>query len=636
MTRQDQLEFCNKCVNRKFDSNQGIICSLTNQIANFETTCDKFILDQSVRPLSAEEEASSKTNIILGELDEVGLQKLRSHQDFNFAIVGGLVATLVSAVLWAIITVAAKYQIGYMAVGVGLLVGFAVRFFGAGVDKKFGFLGAGLALLGCLLGNLFSQIGFAALDQAQGYFEIISLLTPGIVFSVLAETFQPMDLLFYGIAIYEGYRFAFRPVPNDLINNLKSADFEGLPSNHKFRLPMVIAGIVIISVFIFTISRGVNGHKMYLYESGMKQAEGELKRSKPDGKWTTWHENGKMQSEGFFANGIMDGSWKWYDENGNLSKTGQYAKGMETGVWLTYFPNGAVIDSGNYTDGRKNGKWIVNYENGTLFQTGNFNRDVQQGIWEAYYENGNPISKGKMEENKAVGKWTYFFANGQLANEVELLSDDKVFIWNSFDSTGKQHVANGNGLYKEFSATGQLLQTGNVENGHKVGKWSHYFENGKLKTEGRYADDFFLLENSWDSNGNHTVKNGSGTFVAYYPDGTTMSESGDYRDGYKTGTWRTFYENSDKVLQEVQYEKGILNGIHKQYYESGGIFAEGMMVNNCFDGEWNWYFEDGKNESKVIFKLNKKEGIQTMWNSDGEKLKEEYFENGKFVKVVVF
>jgi len=636
MTRQQHLEFCNKCVNRKFDSTNGIICNITNKSADFEESCENFVLDENVKPSDAEGNNSASTDNFWGVLSDIGLQKLRSHQDFNYAIVGGLVAALVSSVLWAVITVAAKYQIGYMAVGVGLLVGFAVRFFGAGIDKKFGFLGAALSLLGCMLGNLFSQIGFAAIENSQSYFEIISFLTPQLVFSVLAETFQPMDVVFYGIAVYEGYRFAFRPIPNDLINSLKSADFEGYPANHKFRLPMVIAGIAIISVFIFMISRGLNGPKIYHYESGMKQSEGELKNSMPQGKWTTWYESGKIQSEGFFSGGIMDSSWKWYYENGNLSKTGKYTKGIETGVWKSYYPEGVLSDSGAYTDGRKNGKWVTYYEKGSLMQRGSFNRDLQEGIWEAYFENGSVLSKGKMDQNIPVGKWTYFFTDGKLANELEFIDDNKILIWDSFDSIGNQSVQNGNGVYKEISDNGQLIQTGKVENGHKTGKWSIYYETGKPKYEGHYVNDFFILDNAWDTKENQSIKNGTGTLISYYPDEVTISESGDYKDGYKTGVWKTFYENSDKLLQETVYKKGILTGIQKQYFESGKVYSEGLLADNLQEGEWNWYFEDGSNESKVSFKHGKKEGIQTIWNEEGDKLKEEYYEKGKFVKVVVF
>ena len=42
MTRQEHLKFCKICNHQKFDSQQGIICGLTNSIADFEETCESF------------------------------------------------------------------------------------------------------------------------------------------------------------------------------------------------------------------------------------------------------------------------------------------------------------------------------------------------------------------------------------------------------------------------------------------------------------------------------------------------------------------------------------------------------------------------------------------------------------------
>ncbi len=47
MNRKNQLEFCKKCLNQKFDLHQGIICNLTNQKADFEENCENFTVDES-------------------------------------------------------------------------------------------------------------------------------------------------------------------------------------------------------------------------------------------------------------------------------------------------------------------------------------------------------------------------------------------------------------------------------------------------------------------------------------------------------------------------------------------------------------------------------------------------------------
>jgi hypothetical protein len=132
-------------------------------------------------------------------------------QNLPMGVAAGVGAAIIGAVIWALITVATNYQIGWMAVGVGFLVGYAIRFFGRGVDQIFGIAGAIIALLGCLTGNLLTDVIIIAQQEGMQVMTVLSRLNPGIIVNLLTETFQPMDLLFYGIAVYEAYKFSFLP-----------------------------------------------------------------------------------------------------------------------------------------------------------------------------------------------------------------------------------------------------------------------------------------------------------------------------------------------------------------------------------------------------------------------------------------
>ncbi|OHB68091.1 MAG: hypothetical protein A2Y77_16385 [Planctomycetes bacterium RBG_13_62_9] len=130
------------------------------------------------------------------------------------AAIGGLGAAAVGAIIWAVITVATNYQIGWMAVGVGFLVGGMVRTLGRGIDKSFGYLGAAMAAFGCLLGNLLSLCTVIASQEGVSPFAILAHISshPVVIPGALIVTFHPMDLLFYGLAVYEGYRLSFRRI----------------------------------------------------------------------------------------------------------------------------------------------------------------------------------------------------------------------------------------------------------------------------------------------------------------------------------------------------------------------------------------------------------------------------------------
>lgn len=137
---------------------------------------------------------------------------IRARQNLTLAVVGGAVAAVVGASVWAAVTVASGMQIGWMAVGVGFLVGGAVRWLGKGIDKPFGYAGAALSLCGCLLGNLLSVYAIYARQEELPFFFVLTHANLSAIPDLLAATFHPMDLLFYAIAVYEGYRFSFRRV----------------------------------------------------------------------------------------------------------------------------------------------------------------------------------------------------------------------------------------------------------------------------------------------------------------------------------------------------------------------------------------------------------------------------------------
>jgi hypothetical protein len=157
---------------------------------------------------------------------EHALGRLREEQNLVGGVLAGLAAAVAGAVVWALITVATGYQIGFMAVGVGFLVGYAVRQAGKGLGQGFGIAGALLALLGCLLGNFLTVVHFVAEAENLGYFDTLTRIDLAAIPELMAITFSPIDLLFYGIAIYEGYKLSFRQITRDELEKAMS----GAPS----------------------------------------------------------------------------------------------------------------------------------------------------------------------------------------------------------------------------------------------------------------------------------------------------------------------------------------------------------------------------------------------------------------------
>jgi hypothetical protein len=55
-------------------------------------------------------------------------------------------------------------------------------------------------------------VGTIAKQQNIPIMNILEKLDVEIIATLMQATFSPMDVLFYGIAIYEGYRFSFRQI----------------------------------------------------------------------------------------------------------------------------------------------------------------------------------------------------------------------------------------------------------------------------------------------------------------------------------------------------------------------------------------------------------------------------------------
>ena len=202
MRKLEGIEACRNCTSRNFVNGKGLVCKLTGENPTLEGECADFTLDEeltSMAPIPDEE-----------VLEEVDMSVLKSEENLPMGILAGLVACLVGAAVWALVSVSTGYQIGYMAIGMGFIVGYAVRVAGKGVSQIFGIAGAALALLGCILGDYFSYIGFIASDEGLGYMETLGLIPVGEMMSLLFENLMSMTALFYGIALFEGYKLSFR------------------------------------------------------------------------------------------------------------------------------------------------------------------------------------------------------------------------------------------------------------------------------------------------------------------------------------------------------------------------------------------------------------------------------------------
>ena len=143
------------------------------------------------------------------------LERLRAANERTPSLLRGLIAGAVvaalAAALWALITVVTSFQISWMAIGLGLLVGGAVRLFGGRSGLIDGLAAAALSFAGCALGNLLWVTYFVSQDGKWTFLEaLVYVLThPDAALELMTLAFDVIDLLFYVVAAYVGFRMAY-------------------------------------------------------------------------------------------------------------------------------------------------------------------------------------------------------------------------------------------------------------------------------------------------------------------------------------------------------------------------------------------------------------------------------------------
>tara|TARA_B110000211_G_C14053261_1_gene542171 strand:- start:1029 stop:1907 length:879 start_codon:yes stop_codon:yes gene_type:complete len=126
----------------------------------------------------------------------------------------------------------------------------------------------------------------------------------------------------------------------------------------------------------------------------------------------------------------------------------------------------------------------------------------------------------------------------------------------------------------------QIVEEGNFENSRKVGVWTFYFNNGKIKHTLTYFNN---------------KPNGPATF--YYKNGN-LREKGVWKNNRWVGNYEMYYSNGN-LKNEFKYSnQGVKNGPQKFYHKNGNLKISGTWNNGDEGTDIHEYTEDGKPNTK--------------------------------------
>jgi len=141
---------------------------------------------------------------------DVTVDGVRGHgQNFVLAVMAGVFAAIIGALIWMGVQVTMHLKIGFVAIAIGVLVGFAIRVAGNGRGVLFGVLGAVLTFAGCLGGEILANL-YEASSAQQGMFDLAKSVDYVQMITVIFSKMDPIGYVIYGIGIFEGYKLSMR------------------------------------------------------------------------------------------------------------------------------------------------------------------------------------------------------------------------------------------------------------------------------------------------------------------------------------------------------------------------------------------------------------------------------------------
>ncbi len=379
-----------------------------------------------------------------------------------------------------------------------------------------------------------------------------------------------------------------------------------------------------------------------------KNFEMEFKNDTLNGNYKEFYPDGSVKVQATFINGRPDGDYRKYSKQKELTCLIQFDKGQLNGKYMTLqnnsvtcyanFKNNVLVDSlvYYYSDGKPLSCIYVDHEkikskriyfpNGKLKEEVVFDALSQytlsketissesfitnskrynnptankaSGSFKSYYDNGQKLAEGPISKGAFAGNWKFYSINGQLLHNVAFYDSSVVF--RAGDSTRIK------GAYTGFYSNGNKRCKGYITNIDL--SYDCFTKQDKAEP------DFFVID-FFDNNGKQTIKNGSGYFIKYDPNGLRRA-AGKLVNSLPDSLWR--YYTPEQKLDEIGFYKddekdgvwysGDLEGIN---FEDGACFdmnnpaevkayeekRKDLNINRSI-------YRDGKRISYVNFKSN--------------------------------
>ncbi|GHV56292.1 hypothetical protein FACS1894182_02540 [Bacteroidia bacterium] len=301
-----------------------------------------------------------------------------------------------------------------------------------------------------------------------------------------------------------------------------------------------------------------------------------------------------------FADGYADGKWEYFKYN-VLSEVKNYSKGYLNGEVISYYGDGKTVkDKAIVKNGKADGPVYRYSQDGRLEYEKGMKDGIDDGPERRYDESGKVIAETIYKNGKAEGKSFAIYNKG----------NSDAYMKTEFYKNG---VLDGD--YSEKYENGTVKTKGKYLNGKKEGVWEINKEDGSKRPTEEYR------------NGN-VIKR-----ITYFTDGKVEMERNFDENGKQHGVEKKYDWETGALKTELNYVHGKQVGKQVRYMSSNaGNYIETSYFNEAGqkDGEYSEVFVDKNNiKAKGQYVKDKKHGKWIYGYENGKKYKEETYENGQ-------
>ena len=184
-----------------------------------------------------------------------------------------------------------------------------------------------------------------------------------------------------------------------------------------------------------------------------------------------------------------------------------------------------------------------------------------------------------------------------------LLSQDSCF--NNFDENGKK-----TGYWREFYDNGKIRYEGKFLEDHPVGEITRYYKGGTLQAKMLYTQDK------------------REAYVKLYYENGKIAAEGRFIDKVKDSTWNFYSSYNEQLILKEYYLSGKRHGESIKLYPGRQISEKLIYELDSLNGSWEQYFENGTKRLSGNYLNGKREGEFRSWNAEGKPSIQGFYKNG--------